>query len=75
MEVKKPFADEIPDILHSQDILIEHGDPLGTATGNQFLDGFRTFQMKWLQAQQADVAGSFHGVFQGTAVDIPTHSA
>ncbi|MNF97909.1 hypothetical protein D3C84_807530 [compost metagenome] len=75
MEVEKPLADEVPDILKSQNFLIEDGDPLRTAAADQLFDGIRAFKVKRLQAQQAHITGSVGGVFQRAAVNIPTHGA
>jgi hypothetical protein len=75
MEIEEPFADKVPDILQSQDFLVEYGDPLGTATADQLFDGFRVFELKRLQTQQADIAGFVGNVFQGAAVNVPTHRA
>ncbi len=75
MEIEKPFADEVANVLQPQDLLIQHRDPLGAAAADQFLDGFRALEVKGLQSEQADVAWPIGGIFQGTAVDIPAHRA
>jgi hypothetical protein len=75
MEIEEPFADKVPDILQSKDFLVEYGDPLGTATADELFDGFRVFELKGLQTQQADIAGFVGNVFQGAAVNVPTHRA
>ncbi|MNV97859.1 hypothetical protein D3C71_1930340 [compost metagenome] len=50
MKVKKPFTDKIADILQSQHVLIEYGNPLGAAVADQFLDGLRVLKVIRLQA-------------------------
>ncbi|MNN27274.1 hypothetical protein D3C81_1408050 [compost metagenome] len=75
MKVKKPFTDKIADILQSQHVLIEYGNPLGAAVADQFLDGLRVLKVIRLQAYQAHVTGSVSGVFQHAAVNVPTDIA
>lgn len=71
MEVEKPLADEVTDVLQAQHVLAEYGDPFRAAAADQLLDRFRTLQMVGLQAQQADITGSVTHRFQRTAVDGP----
>ncbi|MNG27311.1 hypothetical protein D3C84_1124130 [compost metagenome] len=50
MKIEKPLADEVPDILKSQNVLVEHGDPLGTAAADHLLDRIRVLEVKGLQS-------------------------
>ena len=72
MEVKKPFADKIPDILQPQHVLGEHRDPLSAAAADQLLDGFGPLQVIRLQTQQTHIAGSITHGRQRTAVHFPS---
>ncbi|MNX96249.1 hypothetical protein D3C86_1285590 [compost metagenome] len=50
MEVEKPFTDKVADILQTQDILRQDGNPLGAAAADQLFDGIRALKVKRLQA-------------------------
>ncbi|PAV69699.1 hypothetical protein WR25_01819 [Diploscapter pachys] len=75
MEVKKPLADEIADILQAQFLGAEHGDPLGIAALDQVLDRLGVQQVRGLQAHQANIAGLLQRRLERATSDIPADTA
>ena len=75
VKVKKPFTDKIPDIAHFQDIRGQRRNPLGATATDHVFYGFRAFQMKRLQPQQANVARTVDHRCQRAAVYRPADGA
>ncbi|MCY1427719.1 hypothetical protein D9M71_435790 [compost metagenome] len=75
MEIEKPFADKVTDILHAQLFGTEHRNPFGIAAADEVFHRIRALQVHGLQAKQADITRMFRGRRQGTTVNVPADIA